>query len=181
VTRLHTIQTLGGPRVDPLDLRGDDIRVRDVAHSLALQCRFTGHCLTFYSVAEHSVRVARYLEAGAYCDDVRRWGLLHDGAEAYLRDIPSPLKSLPAFAAYRRAEERAQRAMARRFDLVWPMPKSVHLADKRLLATEARDLMAPPTEPWAAMPTPLVVRIEPWTWRNAEHQFLAECRRLGIQ
>jgi uncharacterized protein len=179
VNNAHTIQVLSGARVDPLNLRSSDIHVADIAHSLSLQCRFTGHCLTFLSVAEHSVRVLRAL-AGASLE-VRKWALLHDAAEAYLRDIPSPLKSLPEFKAYREAEEAAVWAIAIRFDLPASIPEPVWIADRRMLATEVRDVMAKPARPWHRLSRPYPDRIEPWTWRNAEHQFLAECRRLGIR
>jgi hypothetical protein len=104
-----------------------------------------------------------------------------DAGEAYLRDIPSPLKSLPEFARYRKAECDAQVAIAKRFGLRKAIPSAVLLADKRLLATEARDLMAPPTEPWLKMPKPLPERIEPWSWEESYRKFMLECARLGIE
>jgi len=159
------IQTYTGRRFHPLDPVADDLHVADIAHSLSLQCRFNGHCRVFYSVAEHSVRVADILPA-----HLERWGLLHDATEAYVGDLPRPLKQqLPL---YRRSEDRLMEVVARRFGLAWPMPEAVRHADNRLLATEARDLMAPPPEPWNLGVEPLDGRIVPWPAAEAERRFL---------
>ena len=52
------IETFTGKRVNPMHLDEELIDINDIAHSLALQCRFVGHCLMFYSIAEHSILVA---------------------------------------------------------------------------------------------------------------------------
>lgn len=66
--------------------------IMDIAHATAMQCRFTGHVRSFYSVAEHNVLVARlsaHLEIGDPYE-----GLMHDAQEAYLSDIAAPWKGL---------------------------------------------------------------------------------------
>lgn len=166
------IQTFTGRQFFPLAARVEDIDVRDIAHSLALQSRFNGHCLRFYSVADHSIRVSRIVpEADAL------WALLHDAAEAYIGDLPRPVKAnAPEF---RGIEDRLLLVVAQAFGLPWPMPPSVRLADDRLLATEARDLMAPPPLSWSLREEPLAERIEPLGWEAAEAAFLARYRELG--
>ena len=104
------IGTFSGLRFWPLNPNPEKILIEDVAHSLAHQCRFGGHVWRFYSVAEHSVHVSNLYPS----EDVL-WGLLHDASEAYLVDLPRPLKLLPEFALYREAERRLQRAVAVRF------------------------------------------------------------------
>jgi hypothetical protein len=149
----------------------DEVHVEDIAHSLSLLCRFNGHCLRFYSVAEHSVRVSRILPPG-----LALWGLLHDAGEAYLTDLPRPVKkSFPEFSAL---EDRVLRQVASRFSLSWPMPKEVKDADNRLLATEARDLMAPWPEDWRLGVPPLPDPILPVGAEAAEKLFLDEFRKL---
>ncbi len=159
------IQTFSGKRFWPMQPRAEDIDIRDIAHSLSLQCRFNGHCLAFYSVAEHSVRVSRVLPA-----ELALWGLLHDAAEAYLSDLPRPVKKqIPLFE---QAEDRLLELIAGHFKLSWPMPQAVKQADDTLLMTEMRDLMQEVREPWRIDAEPLVERIEPVSAERVEAMFL---------
>lgn len=165
------IQTRSGRRFSPLDPDPAAIDVADIAHSLALQCRFNGHCRVFYSVADHCVRVSRVVPP-----EHALWGLLHDAAEAYLGDLPRPIKvQLPA---YRAAEDRLMEFIARHFGLPWPMPAPVHEADNVLLVTEQRDLMGPAPASWGLVATPLPERIEPLGPEAAEAAFLARFAEL---
>ncbi|MBI5480351.1 MAG: phosphohydrolase [Deltaproteobacteria bacterium] len=166
------IQTYTGRQFFPLEPRPADVDVRDIAHSLAMQCRFNGHCRPFYSVAEHSVRVSRILEGRE-----RLWGLLHDAAEAYISDLPRPLKATaPGFRA---AEDRLLEVIVTRFGLPWPMPAAVAHADEVLLATEMRDLMAPAPAAWPLDAAALAETIVPVGHEEAERLFLARFAELG--
>lgn len=78
-----------------------DMNLSDIAHGLSLACRFGGQIREFYSVAQHSVLVASLLPA-----KIAVYGLLHDAAEAYLCDIPGPIKRLPEMEGYRELEKR---------------------------------------------------------------------------
>lgn len=130
------IYTNSGRQFYPLDPRPGDIDINDIAHSLANQCRFSGHCRKHYSVAQHSVLVSML------CDPQDAlWGLLHDASEAYLIDVPSPLKKLPEFLFYREAEARLMAMVCDVFGLNRDEPPSVKIADRRMCVTEARDLM----------------------------------------
>jgi uncharacterized protein len=166
------LETVSGRQFYPLDARVEDVDLADIAHALAHQCRFAGHCRQFYSVAEHSVRVAQLLQAKGFRREHCRWGLLHDASEAYLVDIPRPLKRLPVFAPYREVEERLMRVIAERFDLGWPEPDVVKWADNVMLATEARDLMRQ-IHPWNPLPPPAPEVIQPWTSADAAVRFRA--------
>lgn len=104
--------------VDPFDLTVDNIRLDDIAHALAHTCRFGGHVATFYSVAEHSIAVARQALRLTGDLELAAAALLHDAAEAYLGDIPGPIKHRPEMAAWREAEARATETIAARFGLV---------------------------------------------------------------
>lgn len=169
-TRGDWTQTSTGRKVYPLDLRAEDIDVRDIAHHLAHQCRFSGATRFHYSVAQHSVLVARNCPAADAL-----WGLLHDASEAYLVDLPRPLKRLPGMEAYREAERQAMRAVCLRFGLPLEEPESVKRADLLLLSTEARDVMSPLHPEWLhqepAYPAS-PVRIQQWSPEKARAEFL---------
>ena len=130
------ITTFTGKRFYPLSPRVEDICIEDIAHHLSNICRFTGACNRFYSVAEHSWRVSL-----ACKKQHALRGLLHDATEAYLCDVSSPVKYDAAMRPYRDAESVLDRAICTRFGLPYKMDESIHIADKRMFATEARDLM----------------------------------------
>lgn len=173
-------QTFTGRQFWPLDPRPGDIRVEDIAHALALQCRFAGHCCVPYSVAEHSVRVADLLLQETGDRSIALGGLLHDAAEAYCVDVPRPLK--PYLHGYKAIERGIAWAIEQWAGLHEGAFESglVKRADEVLLMTEARDLMGPSPAPWTfAQPVnPLSERIEPWGWERAESEFLSMYARL---
>lgn len=122
----------------------DEIEIEDIAHALGHTCRFLGHSRAFYSVGEHSVHVAALLmPAGRH---LARWGLLHDAHEAYVGDVPSPLKRL--LPEYRRLEHIAGSAVRLKFGLVGPVLKPVKAVDAMILQFEAAALCEPPPRPW---------------------------------
>jgi 5'-deoxynucleotidase YfbR-like HD superfamily hydrolase len=95
------ITTYTGLHVVPMDLQPDDIEIRDIAHALSLTTRGNGHVKTFFSVARHCIHCALEAKARGYTEDVVLACLLHDASEAYLSDIPSPIKPyLPEFNRY---------------------------------------------------------------------------------
>lgn len=173
------MQTFTGRQFWPVDPRPDEICIEDIAHSLAMQCRFGGHCLRFYSVAEHSVLVSRSLPSG-----FALWGLLHDAAEAYVLDVVRPLK--PYLPGYRDIEDRVMIAICERFGLDYitnpfAMPSAVKLADNRILLTERDQNMRPTDHVWGLAQAaagagvgPLDVTLQFWSPAEAEEQFLAE-------
>src|SRR5262249_40412991 len=86
------LQTVSGRRLDPFTPDLEQIDVADIATALANQCRFGGHTRVFYSVAQHSCLVTDVLrERGGSATELR-WALLHDASEAYLVDLPHPIK-----------------------------------------------------------------------------------------
>jgi hypothetical protein len=139
------IQTFTGKAFDPFDPKPEDICIEDIAHALANVCRFTGHSRQFYSVAQHSVEVATRLP-----HELQAAALLHDASEAYLTDLPRPIKRRPEFQFYREAEERLQQAIYRRFGLKPSLEQAARIKqmDKQMLMLEKQLLLGKCAKPW---------------------------------
>lgn len=135
------IVTYTGRVVDPLNLRPEQVNIVDIAHSLANQCRFTGHVREFYSVAQHSVLA---VEFGKRKFPARTMlpVLMHDGSEAYCSDLARPVKHAAGLGdAYRKVEDAIQAVVAVAFGVPYPFPKYVHQLDNAMLLREQQDLM----------------------------------------
>ena len=170
------MQTYSGFQFWPLDPRPEEIHVIDIAHSLANQCRYAGHCKSFYSVAQHSVMVSRIVPP-----EHALWGLLHDAAEAYLVDLPRPVKRYSLIGdQYRIVESALMRQVALRFKLSESEPDCVRHADDVALMTEKRDLM-PGRLKWRDFAVPLQETIIPLNPVEAEGEFLLRAGELGIK
>lgn len=164
-------RTYTGKHVHALSPSPEEIDIEDVAHSLSQMCRFLGHTDGFYSVAQHSVLVSELVPR-----EDALWGLLHDASEAYLCDLPAPIKGDPEMSFYRIAEDRLMLAICERFGLAPEMPKSVAGADKLALATEFRDVTTVEDADWIAAECgvqPIAdYTIFPWPSLVAEDRFL---------
>mgnify|MGYP004599253743 FL=1 len=91
---MNWINTYTEKYFDVMDPDPDLIDIRDVAHSLSLQCRGNGHVKSFFSVAQHCVNCCREAAARGCSRRVTLACLLHDASEAYMCDIPRPVKKL---------------------------------------------------------------------------------------
>ncbi len=166
------IRTFTGRPFWPVDPRPEDIDGRDIAHALANQCRWAGHTREFYSVAEHSVRASLLVP-----EEFALWALLHDAPEAYLVDLPSPIKHKSGVAeTYQAAEAELMAQVCLVFGLPVDQPSEVTWADEVLLVTEARDLMPAPLEGMRL--EPLEERIHPVPPAYAEGAYLARLQDL---
>lgn len=169
------MQTYTGRKFFPMDPRANEVCIRDIAHSLSLQCRYAGHCRRFLSVAEHSVHIARWLVGVAPGDAL--WGLLHDASEAYLIDVPRPVK--PFLTGYKAAESNVMAAVCARFGLPLEMPAAVHEADERIIADELVNLV--PMAWHARHDDPLGVTLRYWSPAEAEEEFLETFKALSVE
>lgn len=152
------VNTYAGERFYPLAPLPGSVSIESIAHALAHQCRFNGHCARFYSVAEHSICVSYQVPPA-----LALAGLLHDAAEAYIGDVVRPIKSLlcleldvQCHMTFRAVEQRILRAIFMRFDVL-PTPTTrcrhddwlaIDDADLRMLATERGQLFDERQPPW---------------------------------
>lgn len=170
------IQTFSGKSFYPLSPSADDICIEDIAHALSLICRFNGHCKRFYSVAQHSILVAKH------CSKKNKLaGLLHDASEAYACDVPRPIKHTDSFTRYRQIESIIQGSINFKFGLAHCEPQEVKDVDLRMLATERRDLMSASQKEWDQLPGPYSSKIIPMTPRKAKQEFLKMFKKLVIE
>jgi len=129
------ITTYTGKRFYPLDPQVEDINIEDIAHSLSQICRFNGHIRKFYSVAQHCVIVSNYCSK-----ENKLHGLLHDAAEFCYSDLCNPIKKSGLLQNYIDLEIKLQGIIFKAYGLDENEPEEVKEIDKKVTATEARDL-----------------------------------------
>jgi 5'-deoxynucleotidase YfbR-like HD superfamily hydrolase len=143
------MHTSNGKKYWPMDPRPEEVHIEVVAHHLATRCRYNGavqhpifRSRIFYSVAEHSVLVSRYIEEVLRKPEYALEGLLHDGSEAYNGDLIRPLKYDPIFREpFKVVEELNEAAGASRFALVYPYPQEVKIADEAVTNAEIAQIV----------------------------------------
>lgn len=163
------MQTYTGRKFYPYDPRPEDIDILDIAHALAMTCRFGGHSKHHYSVAQHSVLVA---EQASPANALR--ALMHDAPEAYIGDLVRPLKHDARMATFMDAEEIVELAICNKFDLPFPIVnREIKALDDRILLDERDQVMTVSDHDWNLPDiTPLGVEIEVWSPETARWKFL---------
>lgn len=109
------LKTKTGLLLDYMNIAKNSISIYDIAHSLSLICRFNGHCKYFFSVAQHCLFTSWYANKLGYDYRIQMCALLHDAQEAYVCDLPTPLKKL--LPEYAKIERRVQSAITECFDV----------------------------------------------------------------
>lgn len=99
---MTAINTYSGKQVDIEDPKAESIDIEDIAHALSFICRGCGNTNIFFPVARHCVYCAKEAKARGASDIVVLACLLHDASEAYMMDIPKPIKDnlLPQYRVY---------------------------------------------------------------------------------
>ncbi len=157
------------------DIENNIVTIEDIAHSLSNQCRWSGHTLFHYSVAQHL----------CYCCDAAyekyqsdQWAyecLMHDAPESVMVDLPRPLKRI--LSGYTELNDRIETFFGKKFHYTHPMPKEVQLIDDAMLITEYQQVVDAVSQ--SHHPTftnfyvePLNIEIEVWSHGRAENEFL---------
>lgn len=138
-----------GKKYFPFSPSPADVSINVIAHQLANCGRWNGatqHPIhedrIFYSVAEHSVYVSEYVEHVLGCPEFALEALLHDASEAFIGDLIRPLKYSKVFAEpFRQVEDLNELAIADAFDLLYPWPKVVKIADEAICAAEFNQIV----------------------------------------
>lgn len=177
------IATFTGRLVDVFDLQPEDICIEDIAHALSQLNRYGGHTAFPYSVAQHSIIMARELEYRGYSKEVCACALLHDADEAYLVDLPNPIKGEDAFAFYRVLGDAIYRVVAKALGVQPSIYPIIRDLDREMVYHEAKLLFAKRDPAWEAeldaMPTTFFPRISVLSAAFVERTFLALWTRLN--
>lgn len=128
-----TILTVDGDYFDFVRPDPRVITINAIARGLANTCRFAGQLSCYYSVAEHSVYVSQIVPP-----ELAIQGLLHDAAEAFIGDMPKPLKVM--LDDYQAVEERVEHVLFGKWGFTALEPAVKH-ADKVMLKTEQYQLL----------------------------------------
>lgn len=121
------------------DFTPESVCIVDIAYALAGNSRYGGHSNPRMNVAQHSCVVA------ALSSDPFE-GLMHDAHEAYVVDVPKPLKSV--LKDYDKLEAAAAHAVRAKFSLPLEVSEATKLADVVTLFWEAYWLIHDKGEAW---------------------------------
>jgi hypothetical protein len=170
------VQTYMDIQFNPLSIKEEDISILDIAHALSHTCRWGGHCNRFYSVAQHSVMVSEMASP-----ENKLAALLHDASEAYIGDMPSPLKAL--MPDYKELEKTIQTAIQRKYGIADELPEEIHEIDRRVCIWEAHNLLYDTNlvRVWGGDNPDPDKPLRPVTSETAKHLFLFEFNKLTGQ
>jgi hypothetical protein len=173
------VGTVSGRKVDFLAPDPEQITIEDIATGLSHINRFAGQMTVPYSVAQHSVYCS------IYCPSHPLDALMHDAPEAYMSDVPRPLKLM--LSDWKELEHRLYGVIATKYGISPIIPPEVKNVDDRMLFTERRDIQ-PDHLPWTWRRQPYLWRVKPWGPKRAKREFLRrfhalrkgeECRSLS--
>lgn len=142
---MNTLETVSGRKIDITNPSPDTIEITDIAWALSRMPRFSGHSIPYipYSVAQHCIQVAK--ELAPHGPKIQLYGLLHDAAEAYINDLPSPVKHIPEIhAVISKLEDKLMLTIYDALGIDPPTAEEeqiVKIADKHQQAVEAYNFM----------------------------------------
>ncbi len=134
--------TYTNKRFNPLEVKNEDIEIKDIAHALSLMCRGNGQVKSFFSVCKHSINCAKEAKELGYNNRIQLILLLHDASEAYISDIIRPVK--PLLTNYYDIEEKLQSLIYRKYlsnDLSVDELNIMKMIDDKVLLFELNELL----------------------------------------
>jgi hypothetical protein len=128
------IRTFTGRWVNVFDPNPKTINILDVAHALSFQCRFGGHLKQFYSVAQHSIWCYEEAQRRNLSKREQLSSLMHDASEAFLVDIPRPIKK--KLLEYEEVEDKLMSVIGAKYGFDWPLSLDIKEIDELALEVE---------------------------------------------
>ena len=166
------LETVTGRLVDIENPDPATINIEDIAWGLSRMPRFCGHTITIvpYTVAQHSMFVADEVEAYLGKElNTKEYqlilkALLHDAAEVYTGDLPSPMKRIATLRPIiKQIEAKLDHAIYVALGLS-PMSEEeehiIKLADKIAQKIEAHAFMPSRGKDWVDMPEVSLERLQ---------------------
>lgn len=176
--------------LDPINPKPSMIKYDDIISGLSNKTRYNGQSL-FYSVAEHSVLLCDFLQSmskGKATPGVLLNLLMHDAAEAYLPDVPTPIKQL--FPGFKAVEKVLLKMIFRKFGIPYlenfqTSKDGLKLFDRSIVLNERAALMPnhPEGQSWFGgkyKPLDGVV-IKRWTPEQAADEFTTRFKTLLLR
>lgn len=129
----YFFRTFTGKMIELDSMSVGDIDIRDIAWSLSGIRRFGAHTRLRETVADHSIYMAKkFMDRGEYKNALH--ALMHDATEAYITDIPSPLKNL--IPQIKEFEATIYTLISEKFGLEDELPEVVEKMDKGMIPKE---------------------------------------------
>lgn len=126
-----------GISIDLFNLKEEDICIEDIIIGLSNICRYGGRVNSFFSVAQHSVELSRYLKSIGK-EYLCPLALLHDAPEVYIGDIIYPIKSL--FPDFLRFEDQLTKLVYSKFNIDESLHEEFNYYDKNIAVNEMKSL-----------------------------------------
>lgn len=168
---------------------GNDYDIEFIAHSLATKTRWAGVMADEngdpieYSVAQHSCIIADMVARPA-----RMYGLMHDASEAYLEDVPRPIK--PRLGDYYPIEAALMAEIINQFGVTYTpaIKAAVRVYDDAMIFWERDLLVGQPVVPYeneADHPGGTLFNyvpdFSPWDAKTAKRNFLAKFAEIEAE
>lgn len=181
------MQARSGVSVDLEDPQPDMIKSTDIAHALGRICRFNGHVLDFYSVAQHCCHVEDLMPRINF--RVKALAVLHDAAEAFIGDVSTPvrrcMRRVEDICRFDELEDKLLRVIYAKFHIDPPTEveqQMIRWADQSMLLTERRDLLEPTSYDWNSFVDPGVepqkAKIQCWSPYVSSQEYLSRLREI---
>lgn len=162
--------------IDVFNPTPEQINIADIVAGLPHINRFGGQTIWPYSVSTHSCMIYEYGRQALNITEPWElaWALLHDAVEAYIGDVPRPIKrSIPAFS---QIEERILKALATKLELPPELPGWVKYADKHIVRREAFELFPSPPR-WAEEYDDIGTETPRWDVDESRAQFVFRLKK----
>lgn len=109
------VNTYSGKEMSLVNPKVEDVSLLDISYTLANIKRW--NATTPFTVAQHSLLVEEIVRLNGGSNKERLLALLHDSAEAYIGDMPKPLKDLDVNSLFLKTEALIEDVIRQAFQL----------------------------------------------------------------